>query len=306
MHVQKCGGTSIRATLEAALPAGSLAPRRMEPASFASFDDFDRLAPEARAVVAATEAEIRSLADCPVICGHITLPTLATFAPPSRIGTVLREPRARLISYYLFLRFTVALRTLWPAYGIHSPAERPIAEFLAEPRIATVTDNRTCRMLLHGDPRIRDREFIADHEIEPVAEAAMKRLDGLGFVGVLERPKEMWSGLGEFFAADLSPARRNVTGEAEVQPGMLPAPPFDGPTALELLERRSAADATLYRHVVARFEGDETRARKFADAALADGLVRYGAFTSATPARPAGRHEGTAHEEVAGAGFEPA
>ncbi len=267
--------------LKAALPAGSLAPKHMDTSTFSAFDDFEQLEPEARAVVAADEGELRALAGYPAISGHFSLPSLATFAPPSKIGTVLREPRSRLVSYYVYLRLTPALRTLWRAYGVHTAAEGTLAEFLANPRVATSTDNRTCRMLLHGDPRIRDREFIADDDLEPIAEAAWARLEELGFVGILEVPAETWRGLGEFFGVELEPVRENVTRAEAAHPGMLPLPSLGGPETLDLLELRSAADAILYRRIVARLQGGAQAARRLADAAFAQQLVRYGAFTSA-------------------------
>lgn len=282
MHVPKTAGTSVRAMLEAALPDGALAPRRTEPTSFCAFDDFDRLAPEARAEIAVTGPEVRELTDYRAICGHFSLRTLEGLAPHSKIGTVLREPRSRLLSLYLFMRFSVALRTLWAAYGLHSAAEGTLHECLSDPQVANVTDNKACRMLLQGDPRIRNAEFIAEDDIEPIAAVAWGRLEELGFVGIIEVPNEAWRGLGELFGVELRPAHRNVTGQAEMQPGMLPVPPLGGEATLELLERRSAADAILYGRVAARFRGGEKGARELADAAFAEQLVRYGAFTSGT------------------------
>jgi hypothetical protein len=280
LHVPKSAGTSVRDMLEAALPSGSLAYRRTEPSTFCAFDDFDSLTPEARAEVAATDAEVRALAEYPAICGHFSLRTLEQLAPRPKIATVLREPRARLISQYLYLRFKTGLRTRWAAYGIHTAAEGTLSELLSEPRVATATDNKACRMLLHGDARIRDGRFIDADELESVAEAAWERLEELGFVGILELPGEAWAGVGELFGVELQPAYLNVTGREEIQPGMLPVPPLGGTATLGLLERRSAADAILYRRVASRFRGGEEQARSFADSAYAGQLVRYGEFTS--------------------------
>jgi len=279
MHVPKSAGTSFRIALAAALPPGSLSPKQMEPSSFHSFRAFDRLGPDARAVVAANDEEIRALADHPAVFGHFSLATLAALTPPSRIGTVVREPRARLLSHYLYLRLSVSLRTTWAAYGIHTAAEQPLTAFLTEPRVAPATDNSTCRMLLHGDPRIRDAHFIPEAELASVAEAAWERLDELGFVGMLEAPDAAWRGLGALFGVDLSPARQNVIGEGEIQPEMLPVPSLGGAEALELVERRTAADAVLYERIARRFAGGEEAARRLADAAFAEQLVRYGSFT---------------------------
>jgi hypothetical protein len=286
MHVPKCGGNSVRDMLEAALPRGSLAFKRTERSNFCAFDDFDRLHPKARASIAATDDEIRGLSEYPAICGHFSLRTLDGLAPRSRIATVLREPRARVISQYLYQRFAVFLRTRWAAYEFHTAAEGTLAEFLADPRVATVTDNKTCRMLLHGDARIRDAQFIDGDELESIADAAWERLEDLGFAGILELPDETWRGVGEVFGVELRPTYRNVTGRDEIQPGMVPVPSFGGTATLQLLEQRSAADAILYRRLASRSSGGEEGARELADTAFAEQLVRYGAFTSSR--RPPG------------------
>jgi hypothetical protein len=296
MHVPKCGGNSVRDMLEAALPSGSLAFRRTEPSNFCAFDDFDRLHPKARASIAATDAEIRGLAEYPAICGHFSLRTLDGLVPRSRIATVLREPRARVISQYLYQRFAVFLRTRWAAYDFHTPAEGTLAEFLSEPRVATVTDNKICRMLMHGDARIRDARFIDGDELPSIAEAAWERLEDLGFAGILELPGETWRGVGELFGVELRPAYRNVTGRDQVQPGMLPVPPFGGTETLQLLERRSAADAILYERLASRFCGGEEGARELAGAAFAEQLVRFGSFTSS--AAPELEAERRAHAQT--------
>src|SRR5687767_13254551 len=106
MHVPKSAGTSMHVALERALPHGSVAPRRMDPAAFCGFDDFDRLGEEARVVVAADDGEVDALAGYRAVSGHFALSTLTRLAHERRIGTVLREPRARLISHYLYLRVT--------------------------------------------------------------------------------------------------------------------------------------------------------------------------------------------------------
>jgi hypothetical protein len=269
LHVPKSAGTSMHVALEAALPHGSVAPRRMDPAAFCGFDAFERLGPDARVVVAADEREIDELAGYAAVSGHFALSTLTRLAPPSRIGTVLREPRARLLSHYLYLRVTPGIRELWHPYDTFSPADSPLDEFLTNPAVATATDNKTCRMLLHGDPRVRDGEFIAEAELESLAEAAWERLVGLGFVGLLELGADTWVGLGDLFGVTLERAEVNTTGSRGTRPGALPVPHVEGDRITQLLERLTAADAVLYRRVAARHRGSDAAARRFADEAFA-------------------------------------
>jgi hypothetical protein len=280
LHVPKTAGTSISQALKAALGVDALSPRRMEASHFCCFDAFDRLPPQVRDQIAATDAEVRALGGFRVIAGHFMLPTLRRFAPPARVATALREPRARLLSHYVYLRTVVPLRTLWGAYGIHRKAEGSLADFLADASAATLIDNKVCRMLLGDDPRIRDGVFIADEDLESIAQAALERLEELGFVGLMEDRDAMWRGLSDHFGAELRPVRLNVTGAGEAWPGMLPLPPLGGEGTLELLDRRTEGDAILYRAVAAQARGGEAGARRCADAAFAEQLVRYGAFTA--------------------------
>lgn len=278
MHVQKCAGTSLRAALEAALPPGSLAPIHMEAANFPGLD-FDRLVPHLRSRIAVTGEEAASLGRYKAIAGHFTLPALARHAPLERIATVIREPRARLLSHFLYLRFKVALRTEWHPFDLHRLAEGSLRGFLGDPRAAIASDNRLCRMLLHGHPLIADGDFIAAGHVEPLAEAAWDRLARLGHVGLVEDPDSVWQGIGDHFGVKLRPVRMNVTGSDEKWPGLLPVPPFGGAETLELIGRRTAVDSILYRRLAARRDGED-RAKARIEAAFAEALVGFGAYTT--------------------------
>ncbi len=122
-------------------------------------------------------------------------------------------------------------------------------------------------MLLHGDPRIRGGEFIAEEDLEAIADAAWQQLEDLGFVGLLEDGDEIWAGLGDFFGAELRPGCSNARGHNGTRAGALPLPPLTD-AALELLERRTAADAILYGRVAMRRHGGEIGARRSADDAF--------------------------------------
>ena len=192
---------------------------------------------------------------------------------------MLREPRSRLLSHYRYLRLTPQIRERWSPYDTFSPADDPLDVFLDNPRVATATDNKTCRMLLEGDPRIRDGEFIAEADLQPLAEAAWERLDSLGFVGLLEDGVCTWRGLGRLFGVELVPRRANATGDEGERRGALPVPPVTS-RAIELLEQRSAADGVLYRRVAARSCGSDSPARRHADATFAAHLERIGALSA--------------------------
>jgi hypothetical protein len=149
LHVPKSAGSSVLAALEAALPPGSLAPGRFDPTTFCDFGDFELLRPELRAALAVDPHEVGSLAQYRAISGHFSLATLLQVTDASSICTVLREPRARVLSLYMYWR-TPGIGEEWEPYRAHEHARRPLAEFVKEPLLAPVIDNQVCRMLLHA------------------------------------------------------------------------------------------------------------------------------------------------------------
>lgn len=285
MHVPKSAGTSVRASLERALAPGAVGPKRQDATLLCGFTDLDRLDPVMRAMLAVDPQEIAGLADHAVVSGHFSLPTLLQVAPPSSIATVLREPRARLLSHFAYWRLSTGLRKIWRGYPALDHALRPLDEFLAEPRIAQATDNLLCRMLLFGDPRIPELGFIADPT--PIAEAAIEALAALGFVGVVELEEPMWLGLSEFFGAPLSPMFLNTTTSQSIESD---APALElevSAGTLDLLAARTAADTIVYQHAARRAGLTPSAAEQLGAAAFANELVRLGdiAGPSATESR---------------------
>ena len=206
MHVPKSGGSSIHAALEAALSPGSLAPQRFDTSLFCDFGDFHLMRPETRSRIVTSPEEVRSLGQYRAVSGHFSLPTLLQVADAPSIATVLREPRARLLSLYMFWR-TPAVGELMLPYDADAHAQRPLWEFLSEPLLAPSIDNQVCRLLLHGDPRLPVSDFAAVADIESIAADAIERLDTLGFVGILDSGRDLWRGLARLFGVELTPAR---------------------------------------------------------------------------------------------------
>lgn len=286
LHVPKCGGQSVERALEAALPDGAVAPRGADfggcrtVSSRTSFEDVDEWV---RSLIAIRDEEVDSLRDYRVVAGHFMLPTLLRIAPPARIVTVLREPRARLLSLYLFFR-TPDMHELWADYcgDLLDTALRPLEAFLFEPKIARATDNQVCRMVLSGDERIPDDGFIADRDVEVVAAATLEQLDRLGFAGILESGDDMWRGLSRTFGVALDPTRTNESSTPVASAGAEPIPPFDSAAVFDGLERRTSADRIVYETLVARTCGGSAAARRWADEALADQLARFDRVSAAS------------------------
>jgi hypothetical protein len=85
-------------------------------------------------------------------------------------------------------------------------------------------------------------------------------------------------GLAELFGVTLEPAEVNTTGARGTRSDALPVPYADDDATARLLDRRTAADAVLYRRVAAQNRGDEAAARRFADEAFAVQRERLRAF----------------------------
>jgi hypothetical protein len=273
LHVPKSAGTSLRAALEAAFPPGSVAPQGFDTSLFCDFDAFDRLAPPARAAVVVGD-EADALAGYPVVSGHFSLPTLDRVAPRSAVATVLREPRARLLSLYAYLRLTPDVDGIWAPYEVPG-SHGTLDDMLAEPRAAHVVCSQLCRMLLGDDPRLPPAAFADPDDAEAIAHDAEAELAETGFVGVLELGDATWAGLSRHFGVELRPGRANETGASGLAAGREPVGRISAHT-LELLEARTASERLVYESVVAQRLGSREEARRLADAAFAAQLVRYG------------------------------
>jgi hypothetical protein len=275
LHVPKCGGTSIHAALETALPAGALAPRRMDTSILCGSRELEHVPASTRKIVVASREELHSIEGYRAISGHFSLPTLLEVTAAPWIGTVLREPRARLLSLYLYWRQPKVF-DMWRPYSNDRYALQPLHRFVAEPRVAPAIDNQVCRMLLAGDPRIPSAGFISDTDVAGIATDAIGRLDSLGFVGVLELGEQAWRGLSRLFEVTLAPRRMNVAGE---EAGPLPATPghrLITSEGLGLIEQRSAADRVVYRHALALAGVCTEDQRQLEQSAFVSQLVQLG------------------------------
>ena len=66
--------------------------------------DPDAIDPEWRKHPVAHDDEAQELSGYDVLIGHFPLPLLNRITAPSLVATVLREPRARLLSHYAYWR----------------------------------------------------------------------------------------------------------------------------------------------------------------------------------------------------------
>jgi hypothetical protein len=284
MHIPKSGGSSVHTALEAALSPKSLAPQRFDSSLFCDFSDFHLLRPEARSRIVTTREEVRSLGQFRAVSGHFSLPTLLQVADAPSISTVLREPRARLVSLYIYWR-TPGVGELMAPYDADAYAQRPLWEFLSEPLLAPAIDNQVCRMLLYGDPRLPGSDFAAPSDVESIAADAIALLDTLGFVGILDSGQDLWEGLTRSFGVELKPVRLNLTGENGDPIATRTGEKLFTREALDLIEQRNAADLLVYEHALAHAELDGHARSQYRDGAFARQLVKLGDLVGHSAAR---------------------
>jgi len=275
LHIPKSAGSSVHSALQAALPPGSLAPQRTDLSIFCNFEDFELMRPEARSQIAVCPSEVQSLGRYRAVSGHFSLATLLQIADASSICTVLREPRARLLSLYMYWR-TPGTTEFWAPYHTAGYARQPLWKFLSEPVLAPAIDNQVCRMLLYGDPRLPESSFAAQSDVESIAADAIERLDTLGFVGVLELGSNVWRGLARLFDVKLEPTKLNVTEELGSPVAAEPVEEMLTAEALDLIEQRSAADLLVYDHALSRAGVETCEHRRLGDGAFAHQLVKLG------------------------------
>lgn len=277
LHFPKAAGTSVRAALGAYYPPEATVPWSFDRVLFGGFDRLD----EVREPVFLGGPD--DLQGYDYMEGHWSLPTILAAFDPADVVCVVREPRARLLSHYTFWRsWPQSMHDLWAPYEAAAFAQRPLSEFLSDPRAAHQADNLCTRLLLGEHPLAPSDGFLVDPEA--AAAEACTRVDSLGYVDVLERGAAMYSDLEGWFGSPLSRERLNETDLTGGQP--VDIADFTDRATLELLHARTAADRAVWRHVAERRALPEAAAADLADAVFAATFGRIVAEHASTPAPP--------------------
>lgn len=248
LHIPKVAGSSVSRALATANPEAGRAPFLLDRILFGGFDRFDEVDPVNAAAVWAPGSP--SLADYDVVVGHFGLDSLMNGFELSDIVTIVREPRTRLLSHYSFWRgWDSPVHDGWAPYAAsRSAVDLDWESFLSQPAIASQTDNLTVRMLIGADPSIPLDGFIEDDVLDALTDRATAVLDRLGYVDLVERGEDCWSGLGEWLGVDLTVPRVNVTRLAA-------GPTIDRSWFADqgALADRTRGDRRIWDHVAARF-----------------------------------------------------
>ena len=222
LHVPKCAGSSVTHAITQSLPPGTVSPKIQEGLFWMVDWDPEAINPQWRKHMVVDDDDVQELSGYDVVMGHFSLPLLHRITAPSLVATVLREPRARLLSDYAYWRLA-SDQFMWQGWSLADFAWRPLDEFLGSSLVAGETDNVICRMLVGGDERIPLHGLIAPGDVSGVASRAIEALDTLGFVGLVELGDSMWKGISAFFDVIVTPTTVNTTdgwGAVSTAPGI--------------------------------------------------------------------------------------
>lgn len=272
-HVPKTAGTALIAALTAAVE-----PRQplhgYDRCALGDFTEVDRLSPSARRGLLRRPEDIGPEVDA--VFGHIAPSTTrARFGRPNDL-TVLREPRVRLVSHWLFSRaHTDGMLRGWAEWGeCVRRARLPLVSYLADPLVAFCTDNLVTRFLTWPHPLLAPDTFIAPSAEAELLDVALERLGAFGFVGLAEAP-DLVGGLGAWLGRGVVMQRLN---ESPPMPrGLRCDVATECDRADELVAERTRLDAVLWDAVALR-----GLVRSPADAAAErervyrTGVARYG------------------------------
>jgi hypothetical protein len=242
MHIPKTSGVAMADGLREVLPSTTIIGG-FDRRHFGAFRSFETMSPGLRDQIYETFPPAKGI---DFISGHVAFSTLVKSRPSARFMTVLREPRSRILSLWMFWRST-AQETLTAMGGFRRVLDlshKPLAEFLNHPDAAHQTDNVAVRMLLWPHPLIADDGFIDNTSDERLVSEATARLKAFDFADVIENPR-LENNMRAFLMRPFAYRRANENPT----PSSTPQTPLEQELtseALRLLEERSRLDRKLW------------------------------------------------------------
>jgi hypothetical protein len=271
MHIPKTSGTSLNTALRKAIRPRN-AVTGIDASAFGAFTAFHTFDPNRQSIV-----HREALPPGDFVAGHFSFATLTAHAADAQLVTVLREPRSRVVSNWLFWRSRPEsdLRTWGEWRDAICQARAPLGTFLAIRAIACAIDNVTVRMLLWPDSRIPADAFINPRHDAALIEAALERLNQFAFVDVVENPS-LRTNLQNWLGRRVKYPRMN---ETSFMPESLRSPLSHELTreAADLLEQRSRLDRVLWTSFAERLIGP-TLAQALCERTFGENSTRYAAL----------------------------
>jgi hypothetical protein len=269
-HIPKSAGTSLRIALARAAGV-PLEVDGFDHLLFGGFDRFHELAPAIRSKIVDAPGDLP--ADAALVAGHYGLSTTRARYPLARHMTVLREPRSRVLSHWMFWRGYQRVDLAgWGGWADYvAKAHTSFVDFLEDEAIAAQVDNVALRFLLWPHRSVPVDGFIDEADDDALLFEAMAKIDGMDFVDVIEHAG-FERGLAEWLGKPLTIDRHNET--APIPPDMKTSLARElSPRAFMALSRRTRLDNALWLHVARRNLGGA--ADNIRDASLAQSIARH-------------------------------
>ena len=170
IHMQKTGGTTLRALLEGQFPADRVCPVRVDKLYLLS---------------------VGELGQFDFFAGHFDRSSLC-FIPRKEIQTValFREPRARLISFYRFLRSHPVRDEFADDPCIRLANELPAEEFFERPEIRGLPAVYNHYLITLGASFSwfkRNRDSLSKQDISNALDVAKRQLRAITAIGITEQ-----------------------------------------------------------------------------------------------------------------------
>jgi hypothetical protein len=278
-HIPKTAGTSLREAVKAGIQ-----PK----AEFTGFGavmlgpspDVESLPSRVRRQVAYTPDELPP--DAEFVSGHIAPSTTRARFPEGDHFTVLREPRVRLVSNWLFARAHTDfnIRRWGSIARLIRAARANLREYANNPLVGIHADNGITRLLLWPHRLTPSDDFIDPVHDDELFEQAVEMLDTFSYVGVVEN-QDLVDEISRWLGHSLTLPRLNEVNELR-QPDH---PDLDAEVsgeAGELLRWRSRIDTRLWRHVATRtFPADTLD--ELSERELESAIARYKSLVAQPP-----------------------
>jgi hypothetical protein len=245
MHIPKTSGLALTAGLAERFN-GALV-HGFDRSLFGAFDQFETMSPDVLDTI-----RFQGLPAGRAFAGHMSYLTLSRAGAGAQIMTVLREPRSRLLSLWMYWRSRTAAELHgWGAWrDVVALSYRSLLEFLSHPEAVSATDNCTVRMLLWPHPLIPQGRPINEVHDGQLLREAMKKIDQLAFYDLVENPR-LSQNLADWFGRPIAYGRTNQTDsmprERRVQLAEMLTP-----DTLRQLDRCSRLDRMLWDATVER------------------------------------------------------
>lgn len=275
-HIPKSAGTSLRIALARAIGV-DLEVDGFDRLLFGGFDKFNEMDPAVQRKIAHSPMDLPE--GVGLVAGHYGLSTTRARYPSARHMTVLREPRSRVLSHWMFWRgYQKVDLAGWGSWADYvERACLPFAEFLEDPSIAAQVDNVALRFLLWPHRAVPVSGFIDEADDAMLLSEAISRLDSMDFVDVIERP-DFEERLAAWLGRSLTIERHNETTPMP-EDRRVPLASELSPRAFEALAKRTRLDEALWRQVAQMSLGDRTDVVR--DAAFAQSVARHSLLMAA-------------------------